>query len=274
MRGRMRYRSGTGYLAAVISMLVGLFLGLPSALYAQESASITGRVEGLDGLSVRGAVISAINQEDGKIIKAKSDRSGHYTLSPLQPGIYLVAAEMAGLFKIRTTHGPVTLTSGDKELVDFRLPITTAYFAEPVVLHITLEERIPKSDAVAYVIIEHIDRAEEWKIGTDFVAPGHLISARPIEQIKTFGTRDLVGGLIQFLHIGTPSPHKVGQEYVCFLTWNETAKHFTELHGDSYMVEIANSRVLKNAHLKDVRVGMPVDELLERLRSLTKLNAR
>ena len=75
-------------------------------------------------------------------------------------------------------------------------------------------------------------------------------------------------------HIGTPCPHKVGQEYVCFFTWNETAKHFTELADDGYMIEIANSRVLKNASLKGVRVGMPVDELLERLRSLTKLNAR
>jgi outer membrane receptor protein involved in Fe transport len=59
---------------------------------AQSSASITGKVIDQNGSVIVGATVKALNIASGRVATAKTDSSGEYRITQLQPGSYRVSA--------------------------------------------------------------------------------------------------------------------------------------------------------------------------------------
>jgi hypothetical protein len=81
---------------ALKHVLTALFLlSASSALLAQTTGGIKGKVRGADGESLRGALVTA--RRDGADIKSvRTDRKGSFVLEGLEPGKYNFLFEMKG----------------------------------------------------------------------------------------------------------------------------------------------------------------------------------
>lgn len=265
--GRLKLFSGGWLILACVVAGPGLTFHSPSS--AQASAgSIAGRVWDPSGTLVPGVTIKAIRQEDGNVIQAITGESGSYVLLSLQSGSFVITAELAG-FK-EATQGPITVRAGDIISVDFRLRLAALDHVDYVQMYNTLDDLAANSEVIAHLIIGNIDSATEWEIGPDSSAMGIVITARVIERLKSHGTHGPSEVQFQFLHFGSYTPYRPGQEYIAFLNWNENVRHFEGLAGYIYMIEVAHSHVTKTTSLEGVRVGMPVSRLLERIRALVK----
>jgi hypothetical protein len=72
-----------------------LFLAFSAVLFAQ-SASVTGQVLNSGGAAVSGATVTLLNTDTQVTLKAVSDTSGLFILSPLTPGHYQATVTAAG----------------------------------------------------------------------------------------------------------------------------------------------------------------------------------
>ena len=270
----LRYLSCGWSFAIVVGILAGSSHAfLPNLAEQGSTGSIAGRVMDPSQTLVPGVTIKAIRQEDGKAAQAVSDEAGSYVLESLMPGSYILTAELSG-FKT-ATHGPMVVTAGGRLLVDFQMRLAAADHAHNITeSYSTLAGLFGRSDYVAYLRIDHVDPAVEWEMGANSSVMGVLVGARVLEQFKNHAAHGSSTGQLLFLHFGSSSPYKAGQQFVSFFIWDPNVKHLVELAGDVHTIEIRDSRVTKTTALKGVRVDMPAAGLLKQLRSLAKSHDR
>lgn len=82
-------------------MLVAFFAVLSASA---QNASVRGLVMDPSGAAVRGAQLTLLNEKTGISQSAKSNGTGFYSFSFLQPGIYTLNAESSGFKKYEQTH--------------------------------------------------------------------------------------------------------------------------------------------------------------------------
>src|SRR5438093_5800262 len=99
------------------SLIVICLLGFVTAASAQSDGTITGSVSDTAGSPVAGASIQAKNVETSVAYKARSDRSGNYTLSQLPPGRYELTATSMG-FKRYQHKDVVVIQAGQTQRAD------------------------------------------------------------------------------------------------------------------------------------------------------------
>ena len=105
---------------AVPALLI--FFLFASAAFAQEfRATLAGRVTDATGAPVSGAKVSASNTQTNEVSEAVSTGEGNYTIPFLKPGVYKVAAEVAG-FKT-SVRDNIELFVNDRKAVDFGLEV-------------------------------------------------------------------------------------------------------------------------------------------------------
>jgi hypothetical protein len=98
-------------------LLLSLSFSIP--ICAQNSsATLSGTVTDLSGSPVANARISVSNVFTGQTMAARSDASGHYSVSKLGPGNYEVTAMAEGL---PTSKSRVTLAAGATETLNLQL---------------------------------------------------------------------------------------------------------------------------------------------------------
>jgi outer membrane receptor protein involved in Fe transport len=85
-------------IASFKSMLIALVIVLACGrgASAQSNASITGRVIDQNGSVIVNATVAALNIASGRVVTAKTDSSGGYRITRLQPGSYRVSATVEG----------------------------------------------------------------------------------------------------------------------------------------------------------------------------------
>jgi iron complex outermembrane recepter protein len=102
-------------------LLVFLLLTLPSFVFAQESAEITGTVLDETGKPLPFANVLLLNQKDSTIVKAGfSGDDGKYLLLPLPKGDFYLKTVFSGY--VTRFSEPITLTEGQKlEVAPFQM---------------------------------------------------------------------------------------------------------------------------------------------------------
>src|SRR5258705_338760 len=105
----------------VLCELVGaVMLLVPVALRAQSfTASLLGDVTDASGAAVPDATIVAINVAHNQRTETRSDATGRYVVSPLQPGVYTLEASASG-FK-RFVQTSLNLAVGQQARHDISL---------------------------------------------------------------------------------------------------------------------------------------------------------
>lgn len=105
----------TGWLAAIISFCLALFVLVPS-LGAQTLAGINGTVTDPSGAVVPDAVVTAVNNDTGVSKQSRTSSTGTYIITDLIPGAYTVKVEKSG-FK-STVNSSVRTEVGTKITVN------------------------------------------------------------------------------------------------------------------------------------------------------------
>ena len=83
------------WLSALCLSSIALFV-LP--LQAQNSGSIQGTAVDQHGAMVAGAIVEAVDQQQGVVIRqTTTDENGSFNLQPLQPGTYMVRVRAKGM---------------------------------------------------------------------------------------------------------------------------------------------------------------------------------
>jgi len=104
------------------SLLLTLALILPMTLLAQvESGRVAGTVMDTSGAVIPGVAITVKNTGTGVEHHAKTDASGQFTVTQLQPGTYVVSAQLAG-FK-RVVQAPFALDVNQVIAVQIKLEV-------------------------------------------------------------------------------------------------------------------------------------------------------
>lgn len=92
------------------------------ALWAQDyRASVLGRVTDATGAGVPAATVLLTNEATNVVYKTASNEEGHYMISLVEPGAYVMEVESAGFKKMRREG--ITVQIGAKITLDFRLEL-------------------------------------------------------------------------------------------------------------------------------------------------------
>src|ERR1700733_10550372 len=89
----------------VSCVLTVIAFSLP--VFAQEAATLNGRVTDPAGLAIVGASVSAINMDTAVVSRAATGDAGLYTIPALLPGTYRVTVEKQGFRQV--IQGGLTL---------------------------------------------------------------------------------------------------------------------------------------------------------------------
>jgi len=102
--------------------VLGLVLGITSPLKAQlYTGSVAGTITDPSGAAVRGAKVTATDQEKGFDFNGTSDESGKYLIRQLPPGKYRVSVEVMGFRTQRKDD--VTVSVNENVALDFALQV-------------------------------------------------------------------------------------------------------------------------------------------------------
>lgn len=88
-----------------------------------ENGTITGRVTDSTGAVIPGAAITVTQSATSLVLHGQTNAEGTYTFAQLQPGAYIVAAQMQGFRNIRTS---ITLTVAQVAQVDLKMVVGSA----------------------------------------------------------------------------------------------------------------------------------------------------
>ncbi len=83
----------------LLLLLLLVIIAMPQALMAQArltAADLEGTVQDESGAVLPGVTVTATNQATNQSRTATTDKSGRYYIGALQPGVYTIAAELAG----------------------------------------------------------------------------------------------------------------------------------------------------------------------------------
>src|ERR1043166_738715 len=102
--------------------LMGAALLLIPAVHAQSfTASLLGDVTDFTGAAIPSVTIVAVNVATNQRIETRSDATGRYAVSPLQPGSYTLEATAPGFKKFVQTR--VELAGGQQAKLDISMTI-------------------------------------------------------------------------------------------------------------------------------------------------------
>jgi hypothetical protein len=102
--------------------ILALVFGYTAAVYGQtETGAINGTVTDPSGSVVPKAAVTVRNINTGALRNTQTNYDGNYSVTNLQPGIYAVTVEAAGLAKQEKRQ---EVTVGSRNQMDFRLAIT------------------------------------------------------------------------------------------------------------------------------------------------------
>jgi len=90
-----------------------------SPAFAQQRGSISGKVLDQDGLALPGATVTVTEQGTGFTRTVVTAETGAYSVPNLEPGVYMLTVEMAGL--VGPKHPPTTLTAGSALTVELKM---------------------------------------------------------------------------------------------------------------------------------------------------------
>src|SRR5271157_6120572 len=119
-RTRQPFSLADGARRAALLLLVTLFL-MPVAMWAQDTATITGTVTDSTGAVVPGAKVTVSNPDRGFIREVASDSAGAYNAARIPIGNYVVIAEMTGFQKL--VRSGIPLSAGQTQRVDLALTV-------------------------------------------------------------------------------------------------------------------------------------------------------
>lgn len=107
--------------ARILLVILILLMAFPVALFAQRAtaADLTGRIDDESGAVLPGVVVSATNTATNQVRTAVTDKEGRYYIGALPPGVYTIAAELAGFAPLQRKG--VRLNIGQLVEMNFRL---------------------------------------------------------------------------------------------------------------------------------------------------------
>jgi Carboxypeptidase regulatory-like domain len=106
---------------AIGSAAALMLLAAASLLADASTATLAGVVKDESGAALPGATITALNEKQGTVFTAASDRRGEYRIPLLRPDVYTVSCELSG-FKKEAFTG-VKLAVGSTSRIDFNLKL-------------------------------------------------------------------------------------------------------------------------------------------------------
>lgn len=119
----MLFRLQTAKAPVLCLTLVAFVFAPVAAIYAQQTATITGGLNGTvvdsTGAVVPAARLTVTGPQGSRVIM--SDTMGHYALIELVPGFYDVTAEKTGFKTVKSAHNEVVV--GNSSLLNITLPI-------------------------------------------------------------------------------------------------------------------------------------------------------
>jgi len=139
----LRRVGGSGRLSRVGLLVLGLWLSIAIASFAQGEATIQGTVSDTSGGAIPTAAIRIRNLETGAERKLVTDNAGHYDAAGLPLGRYELQAEKTG-FRSEVKTG-ISVVVGQRETVDFVLQVgdvrqTVQVEAAPTVVAVTTDD--------------------------------------------------------------------------------------------------------------------------------------
>jgi hypothetical protein len=114
------------------------FAALPPA-FGQQRGSISGKVLDPDGLALPGATVTVTEQGTGFTRTVVSAATGAFSVPNLEPGVYRLTVEMAGL--VGPTHPPMTLTAGSAPIIELKMLVAGVQEAITVTAQAPLVEK-------------------------------------------------------------------------------------------------------------------------------------
>ena len=122
-------------------------LAMSSALFAQATAGINGRVVDQGGAVLPGATVTVTNSNTGAVRTTVTNGEGLYIVPALEPGMYDVKAELSGFSPVERKG--VELLTGSNLTVDVqaKLPFLAAYMGHVSIA--STQHYLPFVDAIA-----------------------------------------------------------------------------------------------------------------------------
>jgi hypothetical protein len=135
-----------------VGLAVLLCLAVTGSLFAQATASISGRVVDQDGAVLPGATVSVTNTATGATRDTVTNGEGLYSVPALTPGTYNVKAALAGFAP--QTQDRVEVLTGANMAVELKLGLAT------VAETITVSGQSPLVESTQSVISSSIRQTE------------------------------------------------------------------------------------------------------------------
>ncbi len=105
--------------ARLVLLSTCVFLAALSPAFAQQRGAISGKVLDPDGLALPGATVTVTEERTGFTRTVVSADTGAYSVPNLEPGVYLLTVEMAGL--VGPKYPPANLTAGSILTVELKM---------------------------------------------------------------------------------------------------------------------------------------------------------
>src|SRR5512140_1417639 len=115
----MDYCLGRKNMRALVCRII--FAALIAGVCLAQNAEIVGRITDATGAVVPGVAVTVTNIGTGVQLPLRSNESGYYTATLLQPGNYRIGVEMQG-FRQATRSG-IRLEVGQVARIDFALTV-------------------------------------------------------------------------------------------------------------------------------------------------------
>ncbi len=167
--GRSPFRAPSGARAADVSFgrwgrfavaALLAFLLVPGAALAQQQGSVAGKVLDPDGLALPGASVTIKGEATGYSRTYTTTANGGFTAQNLQPGHYMVTAEMPGFAKVSRE---IELSAGN-QVANFDLKLKLAGMAEAV----TVEGEAPLVETTSNKIGGTLSKNEIEDVPSNF----------------------------------------------------------------------------------------------------------
>src|ERR1041385_3516984 len=135
-------------LALSATLAAGLFLMSTTGWTQSFTASILGDVTDSSGAAIPNVAIVAVNIATNQRTEARSDATGRYSVSPLQPGIYTLEATAAGFKKF--LQKSIELAVGQQAKLD--IPMTVGEITENVTVEATAASTETATSTIGKVV--------------------------------------------------------------------------------------------------------------------------
>jgi Carboxypeptidase regulatory-like domain len=109
-------------LLRILSVAASLLFGVTLTLAQSEKGQISGQVTDPQGLAVPNATVEIVNRDTSAQRETKSDEAGHYAVSDLPGGRYLVVVQAQGFGAFSSED--ITLAPGQSVAFDVKLTVT------------------------------------------------------------------------------------------------------------------------------------------------------